>query len=92
MSWFVKHLNWTWVFGILVIYALCFIAGLIIGFTGTEISDEAVGATGYVIYIPAYYVLSGWVIHQKGRSLWWTLLAGFIFLPLWLPNYRKREN
>jgi hypothetical protein len=32
--------------------------------------------------------LSGWVIKQKGRSLWWILLSGW-FSPLWLGNKKR---
>jgi hypothetical protein len=34
-------------------------------------------------------LLSGWVIKEKNRSLWWILLSG-VFAPVWLKN--KAEN
>ena len=33
----------------------------------------------------AMYPIAGWVIIQKGRSLWWILLTP-IYSPLWLKN------
>lgn len=40
---------------------------------------------GIVVFIP----LNVWVINEKGRSLWWFLLAN-LFSPLWLKN-KNRE-
>ena len=39
----------------------------------------------------AMWPISGWVIIQKGRSLWWLLLAP-VFSPLWLTNKKTGVN
>lgn len=33
----------------------------------------------------AMYPIAGWVIIQKGRSLWWIMLTP-VYSPLWLKN------
>jgi len=75
-GWFLKHLNWTWVLAYLFVVAIL----LVIGAEGSEAKVLA-NILGVTIMLP----VSGWVISQKGRSLWWLLLA-WLFSPLWLPN------
>jgi len=70
-SWFRRHLNWTWVFAYLIWLPLNL---------SYDIAPQIIGA------IPLLFV-SGWVIRQKGRSLWWILLTP-VFSPLWLKNER----
>ena len=69
MSWFQRHLNWTWVFAYLIWIPLN---------ASRDVEPQIIGA----IFL---LVVSGWVIKQKGRSLWWVLLTPF-FSPLWLKN------
>ena len=71
MNWFQRHLNWTWVFAYLIWIPLNY-------------SDDAIPPIIGAIFL---LVVSGWVIKQKGRSLWWILLT-IIFSPLWLKNKR----
>ena len=76
MNWFERHLNWTWVFAYLIWWYL----------NGTAIYEES--ATFNVLSLVALIfltIVSGWVIKQKERSLWWLLLAP-VFSPLWLKN------
>ncbi len=79
LNWFQRHLNWTWVFAYLIWWYL----------NGTAIYEES--ATFNVLSLVALIfltIVSGWVIKQKGRSLWWILLTPF-FSPLWLKNMRS---
>ena len=69
MNWFQRHLNWTWVFAYLIWIPL-------------NASDDAIPPIIGAIFL---LVVSGWVIKQKGRSLWWVLLTP-LFSPLWLKN------
>ncbi|MFC2022374.1 hypothetical protein ACFLTR_04115 [Chloroflexota bacterium] len=69
MNWFQRHLNWTWLFAYLIWIPLNY-------------SDDAIPPIIGAIFL---LVVSGWVIKQKGRSLWWILLT-IIFSPLWLKN------
>ncbi|APH13057.1 hypothetical protein ASJ33_07760 [Dehalococcoides mccartyi] len=85
MSWFKKHLHWTLVIGLLIIpnvwYASLFITDFY-GFTGDTVPDKY----GFVIIqiitglvcIIWPFILSGWVLKQKGRHLAWLLL---LFIP-----------
>lgn len=72
MGWFQQHLNWTWVFAYVIWIPL----------NASE--------SGLVGLVAAIFLLlvSGWVIKQKGRSLWWILLA-IIFSPLWLKSKKE---
>lgn len=70
-SWFQRHLNWTWVFACLIWLPLNL---------SYNIVPQVMGAI-FLLFV------SGWVIKQKGRTLWWIFLAPF-FAPLWLKNER----
>ena len=69
--WFQKHLNWTWVLAYLIWLPLNL---------SYSIVPQVIGAI-FLLFV------SGWVIKQKGRSLWWILLTP-VFSPLWLKNER----
>ena len=73
LNWFQRHLNWTWFFAYLIWIPL----------NSTRYLDVQI--IGSVLLL----IASGWVIKQKGRSLWWILLVP-VFSPLWLHN-KKRE-
>lgn len=73
MNWFQRHLNWTWVFAYLIWIPL-------------NASDDAAPQIIGSIFL---LLLSGWVIKQKGRRLWWILLT-IVFSPLWLSNKKKK--
>lgn len=72
MNWFQKHLNWTSVLS----YLLWFI-----GNAGESVIARILTFIAAIFWL----VVSGWVIKQKGRSLWWILLS-WIGSPLWLKN------
>ena len=69
MNWFQRHLNWTWVFAYLIWIPL----------------NLSHSITLWIIGDIFLLVVSGWVIKQKGRSLWWIFLTP-VFSPLWLKN------
>lgn len=80
MNWFRRHLNWTYVLA----YLLWFVLNLY--------GDESVIALWLsLVAAILWLVISGWVITQKGRSLWWTLLA-WLLSPLWLPNKKAKPE
>ena len=70
-NWFEGHLNWTWVFAYLIWLPLNL---------SYNIVPQVIGAV-FLLFV------SGWVIKQKGRTLWWILLSP-LFSPLWLKNKR----
>ena len=81
-SWSLKHLNWTWVLS----YMFVVIILLVIGAEGSE-GKAIANILSVTILLP----VSGWVIIQKGRSLWWILLA-WLLSPLWLTNKKKSDS
>jgi len=74
MNWFRRHLNWS--------YVLAYLLWFVLNLYGYE-SDIASWLSLVVAIL--WLVISGWVIKQKGRSLWWILLS-WIGSPLWLKN------
>jgi hypothetical protein len=93
-SWFSRHLNWTWVLGVLLFYVVQIFIGLIWGISKglsghsyyqSELDD--LSFWGWLFpFLFIYLPVSGWVIKKKGRSLWFVLLSAFFFLPLWIAN------
>ena len=69
-------------------------AGVVLGIANPNISEDELDAAGDVAGIFGsifMLVVSGWVIKQKGRSLWWLLLSGFLS-PLWLSNKKTQPE
>jgi len=87
MNWFKKHLNWTYFIGI----ALSIVPFFLL------LSVEESGGDGMLEFIVAIvvfviaYGIGGWVLWQKGRSLWWLLLNAY-FSPAWLSNNRTNNE
>ena len=76
VSWFKKHLNLTWLFWLL---GFCFFVAFVKTFLGYDIVGTAKNASTYFLcwcMLP----VNGWVLYQKGRSMWWLLLA--LFFPI----------
>jgi ribosomal protein L37AE/L43A len=90
MNWFQRHLNWTWVLSFLPAIVVVFIAEFLVAFSDPTVSIDALTAVGKMAGGTVMLIVSGWVIKQKGRSLWWILLSGW-FSPLWLSN-KKTES
>ncbi len=74
MNWFQRHLNLTWVFVYLVL--------------GSIVMATPFGILN-VVCLVFILIVSGWVIKQKGRSLWWLLIG---FSPLVLKNMRGQKE
>jgi ABC-type dipeptide/oligopeptide/nickel transport system permease component len=88
MNWFQRHLNWTFVLGFFAMFVLAFIIGIFIVVANLKISDSWIQAVMQILAIVVMLTIGGWVLKQKGRSLWWLLLAGW-FSPVWLGNKNK---
>ena len=65
--------------------------GFLMFLADPNISEDAVGGVAEIFGSIFMLVVSGWVIKQKGRSLWWLLLAGW-FSPLWLSNKKTKPE
>jgi hypothetical protein len=74
-NWFQRHLNWTWALAYLVWIPL----------NGADHIVPQIIGTVFLLFV------SGWVIKQKGRSLWWILLTP-VFSPLWLKNKKAMTS
>lgn len=77
-NWFQRHLNWTWVLA----YLLWFVIN--------AYANDPFGIVWWLSLVAAIFclIVSGWVIKQKGRRLWWLLLY-WIGSPLWLKNKKS---
>jgi len=91
MEWFKRHLNWTWVFCWLLMVALSYTYRLVTGLVDQASIGGAIAClVCFLLWISSiifWLVISGWVIKQKGESLWWLLLAGW-WSPVWLRNIK----
>ena len=85
MNWFQRHLNWTWVLCLLLTFVVAFVTGFLMAIVDPNVSEDVADVVGWIIYLVVMLPVSGWIIKQKGRSLWWILLSGW-FSPLWLGN------
>lgn len=76
-DWHRRHLNWTFVLAYLLWWTINLYA---------DVSEIAwwVSLAAAIFWL----IISGWVLKQKGRSLWWLLLA-WVGSPLWLRNKRN---
>ena len=75
MSWFKRHLNWTYVLSWLAICAIAIIAGILINV------DSEIGIILLIVDVIMVWYVTIWTIKQKGRSLW-NLLWGLLGIPL----------
>lgn len=77
-NWCKRHLNWTWVLTYLLWWSINVWA---------DVSEVAWWLS--LVAATFWLIVSGWVIRQKGRRLWWVLLA-WIGSPLWLRNKKTQ--
>lgn len=88
MSWFKRHLNWSYLIGFVVLYFGCFFVGGFMGGMG-GMSDEAImemnAALDNTYLLVSLLIVSAIVIKAKKQSLWWLLLM-FQLSPLWIAN------
>jgi hypothetical protein len=91
MKWFEKHVNWTWVFGWLLMQVIIYISYLLASpWDMTSVSGAIIIWMCVVVNtfsVILWLVISGWVIKQKGESLWWLLLSVW-WSPVWLANIK----
>jgi len=95
MNWFQRHLNWIWVLTVVAFYPLDFALGLLIGlvlystdpYMAYETVEGIAVAIAVIVNLVILFLVSGWVLRQKSRSLWWLLIlfvpfGGIVFLCL----------
>ena len=99
MNWFQRHLNWTCVLGYRLALVVFFVVGVLVGNVLIWLTDDptlgdAAIVVGAIAGIITLLLLTGWLLRQKGRSLWWLLLLPAIVwcLPLWLENKIKKPE
>jgi hypothetical protein len=88
IKWYKRHLNWAYMisWGIMILFG--FISGIAFALVDPFGDISPVIAVVELVNIVIILIISGWVIHQKGRSLGWIFLAG-IFSPVWLSNHKE---
>ncbi|MFH1016522.1 MAG: hypothetical protein V1771_05935 [Chloroflexota bacterium] len=86
MNWFKRHLNWTWMLGLMfanLLWVVVLSIFLLIDPYGLAFSDVFLdGLRGLIVFLVMLFV-SLWVIDKKGRRPEWVLLA-WLLSPLWL--------
>ena len=87
MGWFRRHLTWVAVLSFAALYPLGFITGTLTLSINPYMSTEAYYAIVYIISALWLFVIDGWVLRRKNRSLWnllWLIIPlgwiVFIFL------------
>ncbi len=82
MNWFQRHLNWTVILGFAGLYLLAMLLGFIFGYNFYYLPESALegaGATiGFLTLFIGGSIIVGWMLRQKGRSLWWLLMWWFV--------------
>jgi hypothetical protein len=78
MNWFKRHLHWTIVIVFLGAGLASFAGQIAVVAFDPWVSDEALYAAGLPIALVVLSVGWGWVLRQKGRSLWWLPFALFV--------------
>ncbi len=87
LNWFNRHLNWTWVLAQFAVVLILLVLGIIFAFslitspltrgfdlTSALTSVLIIGIISIILYILSVYVVGGWVLKKKNRSLWWLLI------------------
>jgi hypothetical protein len=87
MTWFNKHLNWT--------YVICLVVSIAINVGIFLVTQEtAYLAIAVVISLIIYFGSGAWILRKKGQSLWLLALAvlfslAFIIAVLMAENKKK---
>jgi amino acid transporter len=84
-NWFEKHLNWTWVIGLISTYVITFFVGLTGAFLGMRYNE--LKTLILIVFVLLIVGVSIYVLIRKKRNLGWILLVGWLS-PLWLSNKR----
>jgi uncharacterized membrane protein len=94
MDWFNKHLNWTYVFVLIIGYAI------MAATLPALLADTSVIPLAFVIGMIVAFILtmagSAWILRKKGQSLWFLALAfvfffALVILALVLPNNKSGQ-
>jgi hypothetical protein len=94
MDWFNKHLNWTYVFVLIIGYAI------MAATLPALLADTTVIPLAFVIGMIVAFILtmagSAWILWKKGQSLWFLTLAfvfffALVILALVLPNNKSGQ-
>lgn len=102
-NWFLRHLNWTMIISLVILYGLAsvsgIILGLIMGIANPSVSDEALDGYSYLVgFILSLVVLVPvglWVLERKARSLWniiWLCIPFGLIVFLALENKRQLSS
>lgn len=87
-NWFKRHLNLTWLFGLL---GLCFFVAILETFLGMAFLGKGNNGTYFICW--TMLPVNGWVLKQKGRSLHWLWLALFFpIISLILSNKKSHKS
>ncbi len=70
-NWFRRHLNWVAFLALVAQYPLIIAVEALILFINPRISTETVNAIAFVVAGLSVLVISGWVLVEKNRSLWY---------------------
>lgn len=82
MNWFEKHLHWTWLIAIGILFTIVELTQVTI-----KIDMAASITAAHWLMLP----INGWILDKKGQSLWWLPLALIlIWFPLVLSNSRNK--
>ncbi len=88
MSWFNKHLNWT--------YVIFLVVSIIVSAVIISISREvAYLVIATIVSLVLNLVGGGWVLYKKGQNLWLLVLAALIsivFIIIVLMAENKNES
>jgi len=88
MSWFMRHLNWTLILPLVMLIVFSILS---------DGNPASIFALLGGICLVLLFVVTPWVLYQKGYSLWWMLLYPttiliFSFVLLCSRNKRKIVN
>ena len=90
-KWFKRHVNLAYILTFVISLGAGFVAGFAFRYFDPFADNATLTVTVGLTSIVFSLIIAGWVINQKGRSLWWILLAG-IFSPVWLANYNEGKE
>jgi len=89
MNWFERHLNWTYILGHVAYLLAMIVFWFLLALCGIDTDNFTMDAVGevvaYLLYPIILVPLALWILRQKGQSLWWVLLFGWLS-PIWLKN------
>jgi len=85
--WFKRHLNWTFIFGLLAANVIAWLAGSIPYLFHPYTPEGVFYLVFYSVYLVLLLVLGSWTLRSKGRSLWnllWLVFLSWLGLIIFL--------